>query len=60
MQNGWLHLNNEWYYFVSGGWAPKGWQRINGKWYYFYDDGTMASDTYIGESYVDGSGVWIP
>ena len=60
MQTGWLQLNNEWYYFVSGGWAPKGWQWINGKCYYFYDDGTMARDTYIGESYVDGSGAWIP
>ena len=31
---------------------------IGGKWYYLESSGAMASDTWIGEYYVNASGVW--
>ena len=37
-----------------------GWQWIDGKCYYFEPGGTMATDTWIGNYYVDESGVWVP
>ena len=36
-----------------------GWKWIEGSCYYFYEDGHMASDTWIDGSYVNGSGAWV-
>ncbi|EHJ02381.1 hypothetical protein CDLVIII_5918 [Clostridium sp. DL-VIII] len=33
--------------------------RWNNKWYYIKSDGTMATNTYIGEYYVDANGEWV-
>lgn len=60
MATGWLKLDDKWYYLNSSGARLTGWQKIDGKWYYMYDSGIMASSTWIGNSYVDASGVWIP
>lgn len=37
-----------------------GWQKINGKWYYFggEQDGSMKSNVWVGDYYLDNSGVW--
>ncbi len=41
-----------------------GWQLIDEKWYYFNEasdekKGTLMTDTWIGNYYVDENGVWI-
>ena len=61
MQTGWLLTGNTWYYLESSGAMIAGrWQWINGKCYYFDNNGCMASDTWIGNWYVDVNGAWIP
>lgn len=34
------------------------WQKIGGSWYYLNSNGVMAANTWIGEYYVNSSGVW--
>ena len=58
LKNSWLFENNKWYYLDSDGSALVGWHLINNKWYYFYSNTVMASDTWIGNYYVDSSGAW--
>ena len=61
MQTGWLPLGNTWYYLESSGAMIAGrWQWINGKCYYFDENGYMVANTWIGDSYVDASGAWVP
>ena len=61
MQTGWLILDNTWYYLDASGARVSGcWQWINNKCYYFDSNGCMAADTWVGDSYVDASGAWIP
>ena len=37
-----------------------GWEKINDKWYYFggEQDGSMNSNVWVGDYYLDNSGVW--
>ena len=56
----WEWIHGKWYYFDASGWMMTGWQMIENKWYYLYHDGAMAKDTWIGDYYVDISGVWKP
>ena len=62
MKTGWQKIWGKWYYFgsVNDGVMKTGWQKINGKWYYFggEQDGSMKSNTWVGDYYVDNSGVW--
>ncbi len=61
MKTGWQFINNKWYFLTPGNGSMKtGWQKINGKYYYLYSSGAMAADTWIGEDYVNRSGIWIP
>ena len=61
MKTGWQFINNKWYYLTPGNGSMKtGWQKINRKYYYLYSSGAMAADTWIGEYYVNRSGIWIP
>ncbi|MCI9602242.1 MAG: N-acetylmuramoyl-L-alanine amidase family protein, partial [Lachnospiraceae bacterium] len=61
MKTGWQFINNKWYYLTPGNGSMKtGWQKINIKYYYLYSSGAMAADTWIGEYYVNRSGIWIP
>ena len=60
MQTGWLYLNGYWYYLNGSGQMCTGWVWVGSYCYYFYSGGSMARDTYIGGSYVDSSGCWLP
>ena len=59
MVTGWLHLNNDWYYFAGSGAMTTGWQKVGNYWYYLDENGKMATDTWIGNWYVNGSGAWV-
>lgn len=59
MTTGWLKQNDTWYYLKPNGEMSKGWVDRNGTWYYFYSNGAMATDTWIGDYYVNPSGAWI-
>lgn len=54
----WEYINGSWYYFDGAGWMVTGWQFINHAWYYLDSSGKMAADTWIGDYYVNASGVW--
>lgn len=58
MATGWLNLGNTWYYLRGDGSMTTGWLNLGNTWYYLRADGSMASNTWIGNSYVDGSGAW--
>ena len=58
MATGWLNLGNTWYYLRTDGSMATGWLNLGNTWYYLRADGSMASNTWIGNSYVDGSGAW--
>lgn len=58
MLTGWQYIGDKWYYLSGSGAMLTGWQFIGGKWYYLESSGAMASDTWIGEYYVNASGVW--
>mgnify|MGYP002535627712 FL=1 len=59
MVTGWNVINGYWYYFTSSGKMATGWQKIDNKWYYLSSDGKMAKNTWVGNWYVNGSGVWV-
>ena len=59
MVTGWLKLGNNWYYLNPGNGAMvTGWLQLGSTWYYMNGSGAMATDTWIGNSYVDANGVW--
>ncbi len=55
----WEIIDGTRYYFDRNGWMATGWQVIDGKWYYFDAGGKMLTDTWIGDYYVDATGVWV-
>ena len=59
-KSNWEFINGKWYYFDSEGWMVTGWRWIGSSCYYFVSSGEMASDTWIGDSYVSVSGAWVP
>ena len=60
MLTGWQYVGGSWYYLqASGAMYGEGWHQINGDWYYMYADGVMAANTWIGNYYVNSSGVRI-
>ena len=56
----WEWINGKWYYFDASGWMMTGWQKVGNEWYYLYSNGVMAADSWIGENYVDATGIWRP
>jgi len=56
----WLNIENEWYYLDENGDAVTGWREIRGQWFYFYDNCQLATDTWIGNYYVNEFGAWEP
>lgn len=58
MATGWKKYKDKWYYLTSSGAMATGWAKVSGKWYYLYSDGHMAASSWIGNYYVNASGVW--
>ena len=65
----WARKGDELYYLDDDGVAQTGWVKYDGDWYYFYEEdedskdspktyvGSMASDTWIDNYYVDQDGI---
>jgi glucan-binding YG repeat protein len=37
-----------------------GWLKDGEEWYYFHEDGILAVDEWIDDSYVNADGIWVP
>ena len=60
MATGWQYIRNAWYYLEEGnGNMVTGWKQVGNNWYYLQSSGAMAANTWIGDYYVNGSGVWV-
>ena len=57
--NQWVNIDGVKYYFNRDGWMATGWQKIGKDWYYFDEGGKMITDAWIGDCYIDGSGIWV-
>ena len=55
---GWNEVGGQKYLLNANREILTGWQLVGSEWYYMYSDGTMARDTWIGQYYVNESGVW--
>jgi len=58
MQTGWLHRSYTWFFLNDSGEMQTGWVYTGGKWYFMDHGGAMLTNTWVGNHYVDGSGVW--
>lgn len=61
MYTGWKYLENAWFHFggVDDGTMKTGWyEDENGDLCYFYENGALATNTWIGSDYVDHRGVY--
>lgn len=58
MATGWAKVNGKWYYMNGSGAMQTGWLHHGNNWYYLDASGAMATNTWIGNYYVNGSGVW--
>ena len=58
MLTGWLHRSYTWFFLDTDGAMRTGWVYTGGKWYFMDHGGAMLTNTWVGNYYVDGSGVW--
>ena len=58
-RSGWETIGVNDYLFDADGWMLTGWQAVNGNWYYLDSSGALATNTWIGDYYVNTSGVWV-
>ena len=56
MLTGWQKIGGNWYFLGADGSMQTGWVDHNGTQYYLDASGIMASDSWIGNNYVDKSG----
>lgn len=56
MATGWYKVGGKWYYSDSSGAMQTGWKFIDNSWYYLDSSGAMASNKWVGDYYVGGSG----
>ncbi len=54
---GWQLIHDNWYYFGQDYAYVTGWQEIDGQLYFFYDNGVQALDAWLGNVYVNSSGM---
>lgn len=54
--NGWKQINGAWYLFDRYGYMQTGWQYLGNTWYFLHENGTMASDQWIGNYYLYPNG----
>lgn len=59
MQTGWLKRSYTWFFLNPDGVMQTGWVYTGGKWYFMDHGGAMLTNTWVGNSYVDGSGAWV-
>ena len=62
MTRGWLLDGGKWYYLRGGddgSMVANQWIKSGGKEYYLESSGAMATNKWIGQWYVDGSGAWV-
>ena len=59
MLTGWQDIGGSRYYLGGSGAMKTGWVWIGNDCYYFTSNGAMAADAWIGDYYVDESGVWV-
>ena len=59
MLTGWIDLGGQRFYLTEVGIMLTDWQNINNNWYYFNESGVLLTNTWVGDRYVDASGVWI-
>ena len=57
VQNSWLK-DGAWYFLDNSGAMMTGWVRVGGKYYFLDKGGAMLTNTWVGNYYVDGNGVW--
>ncbi len=58
MATGWFYLDDSWYYTDKSGAIQTGWvMPLPGKYYYLYEDGRLATDTWIDGYYVGSDGL---
>ena len=57
MKTGWLK-DGAWYFLDNSGAMMTGWVRVGGKYYFLDKGGAMLTNTWVGNYYVDGNGVW--
>lgn len=59
MATGWFQdTDGVWYYLTGTGAMATGWYTVGDKWYYSNKDGSLATNTWIENYYVDHNGVW--
>ena len=58
MAIGWAKVNGKWYYMNGSGAMQTGWLHHGNNWYYLDASGAMATNIWIGNYYVNESGVW--
>ena len=58
-QNGWSLQDGTWYYYKNGILLTNTWITSGGQYYYLGEDGSMQTNTWIGNYYVDSNGVWL-
>lgn len=54
----WSMIDGVYYYFDSDGWMVTGWKKIGDNWYYFSPNGSIVTNTWIGDCYVNDKGIW--
>lgn len=59
MQTGWLLRSYTWFFLNDKGMMQTGWIYTGGKWYFMDHGGAMLTNTWVGNCFVDGSGVWV-
>lgn len=59
MVTGWLNRSYTWFFLNDSGEMQTGWVYTGGKWYFMDHGGAMLTNTWVGNHYVDGSGVWV-
>lgn len=59
MLTGWVKRSYTWFFLNTDGVMQTGWVYTGGKWYFMDHGGAMLTNTWVGNSYVDGSGAWV-
>lgn len=56
--SGWINDGDNTYYLDLDGIKKTGWFKSKGSWYYFKENGTLESDNWVDNYYVNEEGKW--